>query len=274
MTMQLSRRHFLAGAAALSVTGHGGAAFAGLGGKPFKKIGVQLYTVRDALNADPGGTLSRVRGIGFDEVETAGFAGKSAKEFRALLDGAGLTCISGHVGYDDWFKRPEAALDDMAALGAKYAVLAWLQPDQRKEWVALGQKMNQWGELCKARGLQMTYHNHDFEFQNTPEGMPFHLLLEHTDPKLVAFELDCYWASFAGHDPVHVLHEHGDRIRLLHVKDKGADGKMTPVGQGTIDWSKVLPAGKQAGVTNIFVEHDNPADPFASITAGLKYLKG
>jgi sugar phosphate isomerase/epimerase len=274
MTIQLSRRHFFAGAAALSAVGLGGAAFAGLGGKPFKKIGVQLYTVRDALTADPAGTLAKVRAIGFDEVETAGMAGKSAKEFRALLDGAGLSCASGHVGYDDWFKRPEAALDDMAMLGAKYAVLAWLQADQRKEWVALGQKMNHWGELCKARGLQMAYHNHDFEFQKTAEGLPFHLLLENTDPALVAFELDCYWASFANHDPVHVLHEHGDRIRLLHVKDKGADGKMTPVGQGTIDWGKVFAAGKQAGVTNIFVEHDNPADPFASITASIKYLKG
>lgn len=274
MTMQLSRRHFFAGAAALSAAALGTGALAGLGSQPFKKIGLQLYTVRDVFNADPAGTLAKVRGIGFDEVETAGFAGRSAKELRAMLDSSGLKCISGHVGYDDWLKRPEAALDDMAALGAKYAVLAWLQPDQRKEWVALGQKMNSWGELCKARGLQMTYHNHDFEFQNTPEGLPFHLLLKNTDPKLVAFELDCYWASFANHDPVHVLHEHGDRIRLLHVKDKGADGKMTPVGQGTIDWGKVLPAGKTAGVTNIFVEHDNPTDSFASITASIKYLKG
>lgn len=274
MTMQLSRRHFFVGAAALSVAGLGSAAFAGLGGKPFKKIGVQLYTVRDALAADPAGTLKKVRAIGFDEVETAGMAGKTAKEFRALLDGAGLTCASGHVGYADWFQRPEAALDDMAALGAKYAVLAWLEPDQRKNWVDLGKKMNHWGELCKARGMTMAYHNHDFEFQNTPEGLPMHLLLEHTDPALVTFELDCYWASVVNHDPVHVLHEHGDRIRLLHVKDKAADGKMTPVGQGTIPWAKVFDAGKTAGVTNIFVEHDNPTDPFASITTSINYLKG
>lgn len=273
MTIQLSRRHFFAGAAALSVSGLAGGALAGLGGKPFSKIGVQLYTVRDAFNADPAGTLKKIRDIGFDEVETAGFAGKSAKEFRALLDQTGLKCASGHVAYDDWFQRPEAALDDMATLGAKYAVLAWLQPDQRKNWGELGKTMNRWGELAKARGLTMAYHNHDFEFQKTDEGLPFHLLLDNTDPALVAFELDCYWASFANHDPVHVLEEHGDRIRLLHLKDKGTDGKMTPVGQGTIDFAKVLKKAKDVGVTNVFVEHDNPTDPFASITASLKYLK-
>lgn len=270
----LSRRNLLAGSLALGLTGAATAAGAWPWEKPFKKIGLELYTVRAALQADPSGTLQKVRAIGFDEVETAGLAGKTATEFKALLDQAGLKATASHIGFDDWIKRPEAALDDVATLGVEYAVLAWMAPDQRNGWVARAKQMNGWAAMAKARGLKFAYHNHDFEFAKSDEGMPFHLLLENTDPALVAFELDCYWASFAGHDPLHVIKEHGDRIRLLHLKDKAKDGKMAPVGQGTIDFAKVLKAGKAVGVTHVFVEHDNPEDPFASITQSLKYLRG
>ncbi len=273
MTIDLSRRNLLAGGLALGLTGATSAAVAWPWEKPFKKIGLQLYTVRAALQADPLGTLQKVRAIGFDEVETAGLAGKTAVEFRSLLDQVGLKAISSHIGYDDWLNKPEAALDDVAALGGAYAVLAWMAPDLRNGWAAHAKQLNTFAALAKARGLKFAYHNHNFEFAKSDEGLPYHLLLENTDPSLVAFELDCYWASFAGHDPLEILKEHGDRIRLLHLKDKAKDGEMAPVGQGVIDFPKVLKMGKAAGVTNVFVEHDNPADPFASITQSLKYLR-
>ena len=104
--------------------------------------------------------------------------------------------------------------------------------------------------------------------------MPYHLLLENTDPALVKFELDCYWASFAGHDPLHILEKHGDRIRMLHLKDKLADGSMAPVGEGIIDFAAVLAKANDLGIKYGFVEHDNPVDPWASIATSIRNLKG
>ncbi|ESQ91574.1 transcriptional initiation protein Tat [Asticcacaulis sp. AC460] len=261
-----SRRGFLVGAAALGLAGAAQA-------RPYQNIGVQLYTVRDAFNADPLATLQKLKTIGFAEVETAGLAGRTAKEIRGFLDQVGLKAVSSHVPHDDWFTRTEAALDEVATLGGTYAVLPWLSPDRRKDWAKLGEQMNGWADLAKPRGITVAYHNHDFEFAKTESGeLPFHILLETTDPAKVAIELDCYWASFAGHDPIHVLHEHGDRIKALHLKDKNADGKMTSVGSGVIDYASVLKLGKEKGVTNVFVEHDNPTDAFASIKASYDYL--
>ncbi|EGF91524.1 tat twin-arginine translocation pathway signal sequence domain protein [Asticcacaulis biprosthecium C19] len=262
-----SRRGFLMGAAALGLASAGSAQ-----AHAYHHLGMQLYTVRDAFNADPLAALTKVKAIGFAEVETAGLAGRTAKEIRGFLDQAGLKAVSSHVPHDDWFTRPEAALDEVATLGGSYAVLAWLSPERRKDWAKLGEQMNGWADLAKARGITVAYHNHDFEFVKTAEGMPFHILMETTDPAKVAIELDCYWASFAGHDPLHVLHEHGDRIKLLHLKDKAADGKMTSVGSGVIDYTAVLKAAKEKGVTNVFVEHDNPTDAFASLQASYAYL--
>ncbi|MDV6332236.1 sugar phosphate isomerase/epimerase [Asticcacaulis sp. 201] len=271
--MELNRRHLLAALSALGLAG--ASAQAKPVKSPFKKIGVQLYTVRDAFAKDPVGTLKRVKALGYDQVETIAFGGFSAADFKARLNDVGLTAPSGHVGLTDWQTRAEAALDDQVAVGARYAVLAWLPTEDRDGWKAWADKMNAWGQLAKARGLTFCYHNHDFEFKKTASGeIPYHLLLENTDPSLVAFELDCYWASFAGHDPVHVLKEHGSRIRQLHLKDKLADGSMAPVGEGTIDFAAVLNTAVKSGVENVYVEHDNPTDPWASIATSIKNLKG
>jgi sugar phosphate isomerase/epimerase len=271
--MQLNRRHLLAGFSALGLVGL--SANAAAIKQPYQKIGLQLYTVRDAFTADPVSTLQRVKELGYDYVETISFGGLTPAAFKAKLGEIGLTAPSSHIGLADWNTRPEAALDEMTALGADYAVLAWMPPEERKDWKALGAKMNKWGALAKERKLGFAYHNHDFEFTKTAEGeLPYHLLLENTDPALVNFELDCYWASFAGHDPVHVLHEHGDRIHLLHLKDKLADGAMAPVGEGVIDYAAVLAKANELGIKYGFVEHDNPADPWASIAPSIKNLKG
>lgn len=246
----------------------------GLKSHPYNKIGVQLYTVRDAFSADPEGTLGRIRAIGYDEVEFTNFAGKSPADFRQMIANAGLQGPSGHVSLADLRARAEGLFDDMATAGATYTILAWLPEEERKDWRALGTAMNNWGSLARARGLRFGYHNHDFEFTRTAEGeLPYHLLLDNTDPDAVCFELDCYWASKAGHDPLHILAEHGARIRQLHLKDKTASGDMAPVGQGVIDFPAVLKAAKAAGVDHVYVEHDNPQDPWASITASLKALK-
>ncbi len=267
------RQMFLGALAGLGLSTVAGTASAMT--QPFARIGVQLYTVRDAFKADPAGTLQKVRAIGYDEVETINFANMAPADFKAMVTGAGLSAPSSHMGLADLRTRAEAAFDDIAAIGAEFAVLAWLPEEERKDWEALGAEMNGWGELARARGLTFAYHNHNFEFAPLADGsIPYHLLMDNTDPAKVAFELDCYWCSFAGHDPMEILGAHGDRIRQLHLKDKTASGDMAPVGQGVIDFPTVLAKAKDVGVKHVYVEHDNPTDPFASITASLKYLKG
>jgi len=268
----LNRRHFLAGLTALAAAGQAAARPVP---QPYTTLGVQLYTVRDALAADPAGTLQKVYDIGYRRVETVSFGGMTAKDFKGLLDRIGLAAPSCHIGLGDWQTRAEAALDDAVAIGADYAVVPWLPDDQRKDWEKLAAQMNAWADLAADRDLSLAYHNHNFEFTPAADGrIPYHILLDNTDPAKVYFELDCYWASLAGHDPAHILEEHGPRVRLLHLKDKTATGDMAPVGEGVIDFPTVLSKAKTLGIDYVYVEHDNPADPFASITTSYQNLRG
>lgn len=270
--MHAHRRQFLAGLSALAMAGAAGRAAAT---QPYQKLGVQLYTVRAAFDADPLGTLKKVKAIGYDQVEPIGFGGMTAAAFAQTLNSVDLEAPSIHIGLGDWQTRPQAALDDAAAIGADYAVLPWLPEDQRKDWKTLAAQMNAWAGWAAERDLGFAYHNHNFEFAALPNGdIPYHLLLDNTDPELVAFELDCYWCSLAGHDPVHILSEHGDRIKLLHLKDMTAKGDMAPVGEGTIDFPAVLAKAHDIGVEYVYVEHDNPADPWVSLATSFKNLKG
>ena len=275
--MHAHRRQFLAGLSALGLAGIAGrtAAQSALASQPYRKLGVQLYTVRDAFAAQPIPTLQKIKDIGFDYVEPIGFNVLPAAGFKSALNDVGLEAPSCHMSLDDLRHRPEAALDDIAAIGADYAVLAWLPEDQRKDWRSLAAEMNHWAELADERDLGFPYHNHNFEFVPLANGdIPYHLLLAASDPAMVAFELDCYWCSLAGHDPVHILSEHPDRIKLLHLKDKTAGGDMAPVGEGTVDFAAVLARAKSVGVEYVYVEHDNPTDPWASITTSYKNLIG
>ncbi|ESQ77742.1 sugar phosphate isomerase/epimerase [Asticcacaulis sp. AC402] len=264
----MNRRHLLLGLSGLAIAGTARAA------QTLYDPGVELYTVRDALKADPVGTFKKLHAIGYRHIETSNLAGMTALQFKAALDEADMKATATHVGLSDLMSKPEATLDDNLVLGAKYAVLAWIPQDQRGDWAMWADRMNRWGELAKERGIVFGYHNHDFEFAGKGPEMPFHILLEKTDPDLVIIELDCYWCSLAGHDPVHVLEEHGDRIKTLHLKDKTPSGDMAPVGEGIIPWDKVLTVAKAKGVEQVYVEHDNPADGFASLASSYRYLKG
>ncbi len=274
MNQFLSRRSLFGGlaAAGLLATAADAKKARVVARQPYKPIGVQLYTVRDAWKADPLGTLQIIRALGFDQVELIGLNGLAPAQIKTWLDGLGLTARSGHMG--DWTTRAEASMDDLVSLGASYAVVPYLPDDQRKEWEAFGAKLNALGELAKARGLKLAYHNHDFEFIPMADGkLPFDIIRSHTDPSLVWFELDVYWATHGKQDPVAMLNRDPARYRMLHLKDMNTDGSMAPVGKGTIDFRKVLSTAHKNGVEFVFVEHDNPVNPFDSINQSIKYLK-
>jgi sugar phosphate isomerase/epimerase len=255
------------------------------------KIGIQLYTLRDAISKDLEGTLKKVSEIGYKEVELFGyndgrFFGKTPKEFKALLAKYGLKPVSGHYGAgvenkttkgtlsNDW----ERAVDDAAELGHKYVVCAYLTPGERKsieDYKKYVDLFNKAGETAKKAGLQFAYHNHDFEFFKLDGETPYDYIAGKTDPKLVKLELDLYWIVKAGLDPVELFKQYPGRFPLWHVKDMDkADKSFAEVGTGSIDFKKIFAARKTAGLTNFFVEQDVSKRPvFDAITTSYKNVK-
>lgn len=260
-------------------------------GKGRKNVGIQLYTLRNELPKDLEGTLKKVANIGYREVELFGytdgkFFGKSPKDFRSLLQNLNLSAPSGHYTTGnvmpgkgtlktDW-KR---AVDDAAEVGQKYMICAFLFPNERTkldDYKRHAELFNQSAEVCKAAGLQFGYHNHDFEFVELEGQVPYDLLLKETDPKLVQMELDLYWISFAGKDPVQYFKQNPGRFPLWHVKDmeKSAERAFAEVGTGSIDFQRIFDAGKIAGLKHYFVEQDVcKRPPLESVNVSFQNIK-
>ena len=242
-------------------------------------IGVQLYTVRGEMKKDVAATLARVARIGYTEVEFAGYFDRSPRDIRALLDANGLRAPSSHLQTPILGAQWPAALDAAKVIGHEYVVVPWFD---RSKWHGLddvkrlADQFDQAAADAKKAGLRFAYHNHDFEFAPLEGRLPYDVLLERTDPSLVAFEMDLYWITKAGQDPLAYFAKHPGRFPLVHVKDsKGPPAHaMTEVGGGTIDWRRLLSHRAEAGLKHYFVEHDEPQDPFASIEKSYRYLAG
>jgi sugar phosphate isomerase/epimerase len=260
-----------------------------------KRPGIQLYTINEAMRADPTGSLKRLRQIGFVEVESAGFGSLSAKQFRGLLDSAGVSCPSAHLQFDTDNLGP--AFEDAHALGATYAVSSIMRslvlgPKAPKEALKTGMSLdeakltadlaNRIGEAAQRAGLQFAYHNHNFEFANQAGGaIGYDLLLKRTDPKLVKFEIDCGWMIFAGHDPIEYFRKYPQRFPMIHVKDFLAraygDTEMrgAELGHGAVDYKPIFAAAAEAGLQHYFVEQEGPfarMSPVDAAQADYDYL--
>lgn len=239
-------------------------------------LGVQLYTLREAMAESVEATLDRVAAIGYREVEFAGYFGRSPEEIRRALDAAGLRAPSAHVGVgalDDW----PAILDAAGAMGHDWLVVASLPPAMRAsldDWRRTAERFEAAGEAARARGIGLAFHNHAEAARPVDGVVPLELLLRETTPEHVSVQADIYWMVEGGTDPVAFLERWPGRIPSLHVKDRTVDGAMADVGAGAIDWAAVLSAGLEAGVRHHFVEHDRPPDPFASAEASYRYLDG
>lgn len=288
-----SRRSFLKTSAVLSA---GLLAAPKLFAYDKKHIGLQLYTVRDGMDADPAGTLAKVAKIGYNSVEGATYTGSERFygmdpiAFSKLLKDNGLIMPSSHyrLGEDqmngqvmkgtllnDWSK----AVDDAAAVGVKYMVCAWLSPTERgslDHYKKIGEDLNRAGEICKKSGIQLCYHNHDFEFEKQDGKLPYEMLLIHSDENLVKMEMDLYWVTKANQDPAALINQYPGRFPLWHLKDMDNTTKrmFTEVGNGIIDFKKIFKSASKAGLKYFFVEQDIcPGNPFDSITQSVTYIK-
>ena len=252
-----------------------------------KSLGVQLYSIRDAVSKNLEGALERLAGLGYNNLEiyayNGTFFGKTPNEFKTILANTGFKVISSHhtTGIamkgkgtltDGWDK----AVEDLDAIGAKYMACSYLFPNERKAEIykSLPDMLNKAGTTTKAAGIQFAYHNHDFEFEKLGDTLAYDFLISNTSSDLVKMELDLYWISKAGHDAVKYFDKYPGRFELWHVKDMEAGtGSITEVGNGTIDFDRIFAARKKAGLKHWFVEQDtSKGDIFESLKTSQQYL--
>jgi sugar phosphate isomerase/epimerase len=256
--------------------------------RALKSIGVQLYTVRDVLPEKPMETLRALEQIGFTEVEVVA---EGIDKIWSSLKQTSLKPVSLHLDTllftSDRAKLP-AAIEDARHRGFRYVVCPYVRPEDRggaDVMRKLGETLNKAGEICNKSGLRLCYHNHAFEFETSGQGTLFDVLMNATDPKLAAIELDVMWTQVAGVNPVDVLKKYGERVELMHLKDveKGVPVQYSEgiprsafreVGAGVVDFVAVLKAAASAGIKHYFVEQDQtPGDPIASLRQSYAFLQ-
>jgi sugar phosphate isomerase/epimerase len=257
-------------------------------------IGLQLYTIREAMQSDAPGSLKKVSDIGYKYVELADynnrkFYGYEPSEFKKLVNDLGMEILSSHAGFgpkgislDDANKMAE----DHAKLGAKYCMQPFVNDADRtiQNYHNMVAEMNKVGKVMKEHGIIYGYHNHNFEFENINGIVPyFDIFMKDLDKKLTTMELDLFWATKAGQDPVQLFKKYPKRFQLFHMKDmytkeapffKTVSNDFAPVGEGVIDFKRILAAKKTAGMKYMIVEQDSTKDgkPFDAIQTSLTNL--
>lgn len=246
-------------------------AFAGAA-RPLK-MGLQLFTIRDALAKDLQGTLKTVASLGYEDLETYGFEpeprkyyGIDTSAFKDMLDGLRLTASSGHYDFYRYFNKPEdelrryvdACIHGAKILGQKYITWPWQDPESRTidKFKLLAHKLNRVGEQVKEAGLGFAYHNHDYEFTDQHGANGYDVLLADTDASLVKLQIDLYWVMHSSKlTPVELFKKQPGRFVMWHIKDMDRKTRdYTELGNGSIDYTTILPYASQSGLQYYFLE--------------------
>lgn len=296
----MDRRAFLEriiGGALLS-----GTAVQAFADRRIQSIGVQLSTFQEMAPKDLDGVLARVALIGYREAELAGFAqasdgavsfwARTPQQMRAALVRAGLVSPAAHVDFESLAKeRFLRVVEAASTIDNRYVVVHGIENEAdrigKDAWKRAAETFNRAGEACRKAGLEFAYHNHWFEFLPVEGKLPYDILLDRCDARLVKMELDICTVSAVGRDPVEYLSSNPGRFPLVQVKDlrrlptrgaafnpSEAKADITEVGSGAIDWKRILSYSEVAGIRHYIVEHDSPAKPFDSIAASYAYLQG
>lgn len=261
-------------------------------------IGLQLWTVRNQLAKDPEGTLAKVASIGYNSVELMGYGngkfwGLTPAQLADVLKKNHLATPSGHYGMSNFLLKGD--MNDLhdniavaASMGHRYIVIPFLTPEMRtslNDYTKLAKKFNVAATEAKKSGLKLAYHNHDFEFKDWGGGQTgYNILLKETDPSLVFFEMDIYWAVRAGQDPIRLIDNNPGRIRMWHLKDMAqkaapsydVTGKQyfAEVGTGIIDFKAIFQERRKSGLEYFFVEQDETSEPvYDAIAKSYNYVK-
>lgn len=259
---------------------------------PLRRISIQLYTVRDVLAQDVDGTLATLARHGYRQVETAGVpAGLTPRQFREALDEHGLQATSAHTAVPQPFDEAQwrESLRVANVLGATYVNHPYFGTDENgpirdaRKYEALARDLDRAGRIARNFRLQLGYHNHHNEWLRMDDGSGrtgMQILFSRTDPTLVHFQLDLYWAWRGANDPVDVIRAHPGRIRQFHVKDMGVDGLFEDPGKGLIDFPRIFAEARRGGTVEFIVERDNagtaprqPADALDTARVGFDFLR-
>ncbi len=282
-----TRRHFLSRAAGLTAAGFlARRAWPLLPASPAAgsrgalawphPIGLQIYTVRREWARDPLGTLEAVARIGYREVELIDVEKTPAASLRRWLRQTRLRAVGGHFGYGHTAAHWQRIADLARRVGLRYVVCPFANAADAAGWQKIAASFNLAGRICQRAGLQFAYHNHLQEFRPVGNTTGYAILAAHTDPRLVQLEMDVFWLTYAGQDPIAYFHRYPGRYTLLHVKDmkkrlgyrwnprqfppRGRD-PFTEAGRGRIDWRAIFAHARLAGVRHIFVEQDQTRRP-------------
>lgn len=257
-------------------------------------VGLQLYTIRDAMAADVKGSLQKLSDMGFKNLELADYAngkfyGYSPKEFKKMVNDMGMEIISSHTSVEAEGITTESAqkmADDHAELGVKYCVQPWVEEEDRhvEFYKRMVGEWNEVGRIMKGVGIQFGYHNHNFEFANLDGIVPYYdIFMPEMDPDLITMEIDFYWVTKAGQDPVEMFNRYPGRFQLFHFKDMLTQqapyfdivkDDITSVGAGVIDFKRIMAAADVAGMKYHFVEDDNQGNgkPFEALETSISNL--
>lgn len=292
-----NRRDFLkisaAGSVGMMLLGAAGCTAAAVDRKSFG-VGLQLYTVRDAIAADLPGTLKKLSDMGYKNLELASYAdGKfydmAPEEFKKMINDLGMEAISSHAGVESTgitMENAKIMADAHAALGVKYCIQPWVNDADRniETYKRMIADWNKVGETMKEVGVQFGYHNHNFEFDNLDGIVPYYdIFMPEMDSSLITMELDLFWATKAGQDPVEMFNKYPGRFQLLHLKDMSSSqdpyftiikDDICSVGAGLIDFKRILAAKEVAGAKFTFVEDDNQGNgkPFEALETSINNL--
>ena len=267
------------------------------------KVGIQLYSLRDAMEKDMDSTLKTVKEMGYDYVEFAGYFGKSAEEVKAILDKYGLEAVSVHQAISLFEEEGQKAVDYLKILGVKYCAIPWYNVDEFiSNWDATMDKFKNVSKLLGDNDIKLMYHNHDFEFNKINGEYILDRLYATLPEGVIMPQLDTCWVHYAGVNPSEYIRKYSGRIEVLHLKDfvceklgggpvyalidedgnemdKGNQEdngfKLVPVGSGIQDWASILAAAEDAGVEYVIVEQDESKDrdPLDAAKMSREYLR-
>lgn len=284
-----------------------------------KDIGIQLYTLAQPLSDDFTGTITKLAEFGYKNLEFAGpyyfspeeeirnnplitvmglkgygYHNHTPREIRKMLDDLGLVSRSAHISDSSLMHNIDEAIEAANIIGQKYILSPAFHGQTPEQFRSAAELYNRFGEKCKAGGIMYGYHTHNGEFADYDGITPFDILVKETDPELVTFELDLFWAAVAGVDPVLLVNQYPGRIKLLHIKEmsqkmdeayttfdpaNGMDKLMeimklqTIVGTGIIDFRSIIGQVRDAGIEHLVIESDFPDEPLKFAKNSAKNLK-
>lgn len=298
MKTSQNRREFLkvsaAGAMGLSLMSPFGCASVPSGDRKNFGVGLQLYTIRDAMDADVPGSLKKVSDLGYKYLELASYSegkfyGYAPAEFRKMVKDMGMVILSSHTQVEAagiTLDNAKLMADAHAGLGAKYCIQPWVNEEDRniESYKKMIADWNEVGRILKDVGIQFGYHNHNFEFVNIDGVVPYYdIFMPEMDADLITMEIDLFWVSKAGQDPVEMFKRYPGRFKLFHLKDMYTKEApfydvikedISPVGEGLIDFKRIMAARDVAGMEHLFVEDDNQGKgkPFETLETSINNI--